>query len=582
MVSLPQPPALGQPVPSSHHAVSVQLPTWDDIKEIFTGAKRMQDVQMAGYPRSFIHEDVKKLHQVCIDEFANDSAACFLFPSIDYANGCVQFATSSAIHQEDAIADHLLSIRSLKIELEASGKDQPDLMMLHAVFCPADITKPVKEFWRLVGAGISSRLAQHCMDYMRSISDVTGKPDTLHPLIQRRMSGFPHRKLCQRIATLLERAPACARQRELVSPNDVYLYPTGMTAIYQAQQLLSKWRDTQSVVFGVPYDLTLKLIETYSRSVCFLPFGKESDLDQLEEHLVEQARVGSPVQAIWCECPSNPLLRTPNLRHIRKLADQYGAAVVVDDTVGGFANVDLLGVADILVTSLTKSFSGKADVMAGSLVLNPASPFYSDLKRIIEKSYQNHLFSADAIKLEMNSRDFLDRTARINDTASYIMRSLKPLVNDSTCVLTKLYHPELDPRPENYRAQMRKETKYFKPGYGGLFTMQFEDVELAKVFFNCLNVHKGPSLGAPVTLAQPYVQTVFHNQIEWAGNCGLHESIVRVSVGMEDKYALLVAFHLALAEADRVMAARSNPSPVKTKSGATLTLEGKRLLVGGF
>ena len=76
--------------------------------------------------------------------------------------------------------------------------------------------------------------------------------------------------------------------------------------------------------------------------------------------------------------------------------------------------------------------------------------------------------------------------------------------------------------------------------------MQFENVEVASVFFNALNVHKGPSLGANITLVQPYVQTVFHKQKAWAVSCGLHESIVRVFVGLEDKEALLAAFTDAL------------------------------------
>lgn len=63
VLPLPLTPPMGYPVPSRPHAVSVQLPTWDDIKEMFTGAPRVKDAQQTGYPRSFIHHDVKR---VCI------------------------------------------------------------------------------------------------------------------------------------------------------------------------------------------------------------------------------------------------------------------------------------------------------------------------------------------------------------------------------------------------------------------------------------------------------------------------------------------------------------------------------------
>lgn len=96
--------------------------------------------------------------------------------------------------------------------------------------------------------------------------------------------------------------------------------------------------------------------------------NSSNDIDELEQYLVQKASdqtTEAKLQAIWCECPSNPLLWTPDLQKIRRLADQYDLAVMVDDTIGSSANVDVLSAADVVVTSLTKSFSGFADVMAG-------------------------------------------------------------------------------------------------------------------------------------------------------------------------------------------------------------------------
>jgi len=39
--------------------------------------------------------------------------------------------------------------------------------------------------------------------------------------------------------------------------------------------------------------------------------------------------------------------------------------LVVDETVGNFVNVDVLPFADIVVSSLTKVFSGASNVMGG-------------------------------------------------------------------------------------------------------------------------------------------------------------------------------------------------------------------------
>lgn len=99
---------------------------------------------------------------------------------------------------------------------------------------------------------------------------------------------------------------------------------------------------------------------------------------------------------------------------------------------------------------------------------------------------------------------------------------------------------------------MRRPTDDFVPGYGYLFTMDFASVAAATAFLDRLEVHKGPSIGAHVTLALPYVQMVLQREKVWAERCGLRETIVRVSVGLEDKEALVEGFRVAMEEAERV------------------------------
>ena len=103
---------------------------------------------------------------------------------------------------------------------------------------------------------------------------------------------------------------------------------------------------------------------------------------------------------------------------------------------------------------------------------------------------------------------------------------------------------------------MRAPTAEFVPGYGGLFTLEFESVITAATFFDAVNIHKGPSLGAAVSIAQPYVQTVFTREKPWAASYGLKESIVRISVGMENHEDLGKEFLRALRLADRFKVGR--------------------------
>lgn len=179
---------------------------------------------------------------------------------------------------------------------------------------------------------------------------------TVHPVYQ---------KIRTRIANLLEQAPTGTPRNLTVKSSDVFLYPSGMSAIYHTHQMLLKWRGLESVVVGFPYELTIKMMETYGPSFKFYSLGTDEQISEFEIYLDSKARAGSTIQAVWCECPSNPLLCTVDLERIRRLANKYGFLVVVDETIGSFANVDVLGVADIVVTSLSKSFNGYADLLAG-------------------------------------------------------------------------------------------------------------------------------------------------------------------------------------------------------------------------
>ena len=60
-VPLASPPALGHAVPSVHHAVSVQMPTWKDMCGMALGEPRVKAAQRSGYPRSFLHPDIKRV-----------------------------------------------------------------------------------------------------------------------------------------------------------------------------------------------------------------------------------------------------------------------------------------------------------------------------------------------------------------------------------------------------------------------------------------------------------------------------------------------------------------------------------------
>jgi len=114
-------------------------------------------------------------------------------------------------------------------------------------------------------------------------------------------------------------------------------------------------------LYRFPYIDTLKILEKFGPGCLFYGHGSSEDLDDLEKRLEN----GERYLALFTEFPGNPLLRTPDIRRIKHLADKYDFAVVVDETIGNFLNIHVLPHADILVSSLTKIFSGDSNVMGG-------------------------------------------------------------------------------------------------------------------------------------------------------------------------------------------------------------------------
>jgi cystathionine gamma-synthase len=97
---------------------------------------------------------------------------------------------------------------------------------------------------------------------------------------------------------------------------------------------------------------------------------------------------------------------------------------------------------------------------------------------------------------------------------------------------------------------MRSATEDFTPGYGCLFSVELDTLEATVAFYDNLNLHKGPHLGAPLTLIIPYVMALYGKELDKMADYGMNERQIRVAVGLENTDILIEEFRIAIQAAD--------------------------------
>jgi cystathionine gamma-synthase len=100
-------------------------------------------------------------------------------------------------------------------------------------------------------------------------------------------------------------------------------------------------------------------------------WGVEVDTVDLTDMDAVSASIRDRTRVVWCETPTNPLLKIVDVETVSGVAHQAGAWCVVDNT---FASPYLqrpleLG-ADVVVHSTTKYIGGHSDVIGGAIVAN--------------------------------------------------------------------------------------------------------------------------------------------------------------------------------------------------------------------
>jgi cystathionine gamma-synthase len=285
-----------------------------------------------------------------------------------------------------------------------------------------------------------------------------------------------------------------------------------------------------SVQLDFPYVDVLKVQEEFGSGVKFFPVADDAAIAE-----VNALAAANAISGVFCEMPSNPLLRCVRVSRFAPALREHGIPLVIDDTIAGVTNVDVLRHADAVTTSLTKAFSGEGDVLAGAVTLNPASNHYAALHRMLsaEMSGNSLLWSEDAVVLEENSRDFPERSDLMSASAARLAAWL-----EAHPAVEAVYYPR---DGDGFEEVARPGA-----GRGCLLSFVLKNPAAAPAVYDNLQVSKGPSLGTNFSLCCPYTLLAHYTELEWAAKCGVRADLLRVSVGLEETADLIARFQRAL------------------------------------
>ncbi|KAF3481893.1 uncharacterized protein GIQ15_04652 [Arthroderma uncinatum] len=522
---------------TQRYTLSVSLPTWDEIVRYMKGDENIHGTLQSDYPRFYQHAIVSKLNDAVLARVkAPSSMRCVIFPSKDGLKRCSQYLRKNT--------DIEYPIQEVEFCLPQNvSEENARWGQFFAVLFPEKSKQHAEEFWGFLGDGISSRHADFCLERFPFMSSVSVDSSLQTAATYDDIGKLPDvpwdhcdSKTKEKIRKLIAKWATSEKPgQEPVDPQDVFLYPKGMCAIGTLTRSLvpASSASSEAVVFGWPYGSTPKCIKGsgYERFT-FYDQGTSEELDLLEASL----KSGHLISCLFCEVPSNPLCATPDLQRIRRLADQYNFVVACDETIGTFINVDVMPYVDVVVTSLTKIFSGACNVMGGSLILNTQSSFYGQLQAKLGSIYEDLIYPLEAQVLLRNCIDFPARVQKASRSGMAVANFLK-----SHGSISKVNYPTMvdtTPLYEQYRRP--------NGGYGSLISIVFRNPESAVRFYDAIDLCKGPSFGANFTLVLPYSQLAHAYELDWAESKGMAKHIVRISVGLEEERSLIMKFDQAL------------------------------------
>ncbi|MGE0030520.1 MAG: PLP-dependent aspartate aminotransferase family protein [Steroidobacteraceae bacterium] len=311
-----------------------------------------------------------------------------------------------------------------------------------------------------------------------------------------------------------------------------FAFASGMAATATLLELLDS--GDHLVAMDDLYGGTFRLFERVRRRSAALDFT----FADLTDPQAAAASIRPRTKMIWIESPSNPMLRLVDIAAVAAIARARGILVVVDNT---FATPWIqrpleLG-ADIVMHSATKFLNGHSDMVGGVAVVRDAAlaeriAFLQNAIGAIGGPFDSFLALRGLKTLPLRMRQSSESALAI---ATHLERHLR---------VERVIYPHLKSHPQQALA-----LRQMPNGGSGIVTFFLKGgLPEARRFLEKLEIFTlAESLGGVESLVDhPAIMTHASVPSEARAKLGISDSLVRLSVGIEDVADLVADLDAAL------------------------------------
>jgi cystathionine gamma-synthase len=293
---------------------------------------------------------------------------------------------------------------------------------------------------------------------------------------------------------------------------------TGMSAVHLLCQLLS----TEDIVV-IPHDCyggSYRLFTHLAKRGQF----KVLVVDQNDPLALDKALAQQP-KLVLVETPSNPLLRLVDLAKVISESHAVGALVAVDNTfLSPLLQQPLLLGADIVFHSTTKYINGHSDVVGGVLVtkeqaLGEELAWWANCIGITGSPFDSYLALRGLKTLPVRMKQHITN-------AEQVVEFLK-----DHSAIEAIYYPGLASHPGHDIAKRQQSA------FGAMISFEVKGgvAAVKSLFANLALFTLAQSLGGVESLiSHPSTMTHAGMELEAQLAAGITQSLVRISVGIED------------------------------------------------